>query len=729
MNRLLCAVAALSCAVSALGQGARYESRVVTVSSNVPYGANAPLLAIPRAKVTICNDGACSVVTPVYSNQGLTNRASNPMTTDTQGAFAFWIAGGTYFRKVQNQNGTVLGTYPFTVGGTGSGSGTVTIVSGINTNGFTVGVSSPSTTPAITVGVDGSHYLPTTTDRDGWNAKQAALTLTTSGTSGAASLTGSTLNIPNYSVGGGGNVSTGATLTNGHCITGAGGSAIGVDPNCSLSSGSLDTTLFSASGALTGAPIAARSYMTYYAPSHLMQMLAVGPNTGTVGSVQFLGTNSDVSTIDPYFGCTDGTACAFNVPLSGVGTGLTALNGSNISSGTVSASRLPTFGTAAAGIVPSSGGGTTNFLRADGAWAAPPGGSGITGLTTGYIPQATSSTTIGNGFIDYGLTTAGVYTSTKELDLPAIALTGSGPFTIDGDAGSAPSGIGGDGLIWFDTSNRWKMNPNNTGALNFVGIATAGTSGHLAVLASNGIDILDGGAVPAAGTTISGATNQVVRMTGASTAAGDTTFTSTGAGVQTFSTAVTAAQSTITEGNTANTNGHVHTINCNTSQSGNPLGVNNQFGTAFYVGCDGRLNLGSLIAFNGISTFADSQIPIITAGSSHAAAAVTNGTTNVTLIASAIAGSYEVCGTLTVAAVGTAGTIALSMTYNNGASQTLTGTPATVLTTTAGNSVTIPCQVIRLAATTALTYTVTGAALTGSPTIFRDVHVKVLSQP
>ena len=36
----------------------------------------------------------------------------------------------------------------------------------------------------------------------------------------------------------------------------------------------------------------------------------------------------------------------------------------------------PTFGSAAPGYAPASGGGTTNFLRADGAWAAPPAGDG-----------------------------------------------------------------------------------------------------------------------------------------------------------------------------------------------------------------------------------------------------------------------------------------------------------------------------------------------------------------
>lgn len=50
-------------------------------------------------------------------------------------------------------------------------------------------------------------------------------------------------------------------------------------------------------------------------------------------------------------------------------------DGAILTSGTVAAARLPTFGTAAAGIVPASGGGTTNFLRADGTWAAAGGGT------------------------------------------------------------------------------------------------------------------------------------------------------------------------------------------------------------------------------------------------------------------------------------------------------------------------------------------------------------------
>lgn len=58
-------------------------------------------------------------------------------------------------------------------------------------------------------------------------------------------------------------------------------------------------------------------------------------------------------------------------------------DGAILTSGTVAAARLPSFGTAAAGIVPASGGGTTNFLRADGTWAVPSGGGGGTTVNTG----------------------------------------------------------------------------------------------------------------------------------------------------------------------------------------------------------------------------------------------------------------------------------------------------------------------------------------------------------
>ena len=42
--------------------------------------------------------------------------------------------------------------------------------------------------------------------------------------------------------------------------------------------------------------------------------------------------------------------------------------------------QVETFTDTTEGVVPASGGGTTNFLRADGTWTTPPGGGG-SGLT------------------------------------------------------------------------------------------------------------------------------------------------------------------------------------------------------------------------------------------------------------------------------------------------------------------------------------------------------------
>lgn len=64
--------------------------------------------------------------------------------------------------------------------------------------------------PAATTSVNG--YL-TSADWTIFNGKQAAITLTTTGTSGAATLVGATLNIPQYSGGGGATLSTAVAQT------------------------------------------------------------------------------------------------------------------------------------------------------------------------------------------------------------------------------------------------------------------------------------------------------------------------------------------------------------------------------------------------------------------------------------------------------------------------------------------------------------------------------------
>lgn len=55
---------------------------------------------------------------------------------------------------------------------------------------------------------------------------------------------------------------------------------------------------------------------------------------------------------------------------------------------------LNAFTSALKGLVPASGGGTTNFLRADGSWAAPPGGGGLTDGDYGDVVASAGGTVL-----------------------------------------------------------------------------------------------------------------------------------------------------------------------------------------------------------------------------------------------------------------------------------------------------------------------------------------------
>jgi hypothetical protein len=85
------------------------------------------------------------------------------------------------------------------------GTGTVTSVTAASTSGNPISITNTTTTPTIDLPVATSSqngYL-SSSNWTTFNNKQSALTLTTTGSSGAATLVGSTLNIPQYSGGAG----------------------------------------------------------------------------------------------------------------------------------------------------------------------------------------------------------------------------------------------------------------------------------------------------------------------------------------------------------------------------------------------------------------------------------------------------------------------------------------------------------------------------------------------
>lgn len=105
----------------------------------------------------------------------------------------------------------------------------------------------------------------------------------------------------------------------------------------------------------------------------------------------------------------------YSVELVSLATDLTYTAATRVlASSTGTDATLPLVASGAAGLAPASGGGTANFLRADGTWAAPPGGSSYTepGPTRFYTFNDFNA----NGSVqDWTMTVTGTGTSSYTL--------------------------------------------------------------------------------------------------------------------------------------------------------------------------------------------------------------------------------------------------------------------------------------------------------------------------
>lgn len=166
---------------------------------------------------------------------------------------------------------------------------------------------------------------------------------------------------------------------------------------------------------------------------------------------------------------------------------------------------------------------------------------GVAGLTTGFFPKAASSTTLTNSLCDEGITTANVFTCgdtagakfTGQISIASASGVGGGDVDVEG---TAPTGVALSDILWADsTAHRFKMINNNGSSLSLVGIASAGTSGHLVAFAGNGIDLVDGGAAPSTSTTVNGTTCTLGSTCTVTAAAGTLTGTTLNSTVVTSS--------------------------------------------------------------------------------------------------------------------------------------------------------------------------------------------------
>jgi hypothetical protein len=135
----------------------------------------------------------------------------------------------------------------------------------------------------------------------------------------------------------------------------------------------------------------------------------------------------------------------------------TAVSGA---SGAQATAALNMFTATLQGVVPLSGGGTANFLRADGAWVAPPGGSGGS-LTVGTSPISGGTST---RVLYDNAGVLGEYTNvqlTALMQLFTTALSGAVPSSGGGTVNflradgswAAPAG-GGSGTVGAGTTNQ-----------------------------------------------------------------------------------------------------------------------------------------------------------------------------------------------------------------------------------------------------------------------------------
>lgn len=263
--------------------------------------------------------------------------------------------------------------------------------------------------------------------------------------------------------------------------------------------------------------------------------LTVTPTTGAVvASLNLANANT-------WSGQQTFVAPILGIPASGVATNITGLpistGVSGLGSGIATFLATPSSANLAAALTDETGTGAAVFAGSPALTGVPtaptasPGTNTTQLATTAYVlanagvgtvthtgALTAQKCVIGNGTADVKVDPNCSLDGSGNLSVVAgnfsgtltVAATGNGLAMVET---TAPSGVALSDLLYPDsTAHRLKMNNNNGGAFNIPGIASAATAGHIATYASNGIDIVDGGAVPTGAVASVTATNTTLTI-------------------------------------------------------------------------------------------------------------------------------------------------------------------------------------------------------------------------
>ena len=144
--------------------------------------------------------------------------------------------------------------------------------------------------------------------------------------------------------------------------------------------------------------------------------------------------------------------------------------------GTQATTLLDVFSSTLKGLVPASGGGTTNFLRADGTWAAP-AGSGVSGSgTANTITKWTGASTLGNSAITDTGTQIGLLGTTTFSTAAALPASTGGTLFIADDFTSPTAA-----RIFFGDGTGWSMHFSRRNTSVTTDLVTITDAGNLSV--------------------------------------------------------------------------------------------------------------------------------------------------------------------------------------------------------------------------------------------------------